>query len=107
MLQKFTDGEKHVQVESANIGELLVSLETSYPGIGNQLMEDGELRRFVNIYLNDEDIRFLDGMETELSDGDVLAILPALAGGALPVPDSFGDPLRSVQDGSLGGSCTW
>ena len=82
MLQKFTDGEKKVQLESANIGELLTTLETSYPGIGHQLMEDGELRRFVNIYLNDEDIRFLDGMDTSLSDGDVLAILPALAGGA-------------------------
>ena len=82
MLQKFTDGEKKVQIESASIGEMLSTLETSYPGIGDQLMEDGELRRFVNIYLNDEDIRFLDGMDTSLADGDVLAILPALAGGA-------------------------
>ena len=82
MLQKFTDGEKQVQLESASVGELLSRLETSYPGIGNQLLEDGELRRFVNIYLNDEDIRFLDGMNTELADGDVLAILPALAGGS-------------------------
>ena len=82
MLQKFTDGEKKVQLESANIGDLLTTLETSYPGIGDQLMENGQLRRFVNIYLNDEDIRFLDGMDTSLSDGDVLAILPALAGGA-------------------------
>ena len=83
MLQKFTDGEKRVQVDSASVGHLIGSLEASYPGIGNQLLEDdGEVRRFVNIYLNDEDIRFLDGMETALSDGDVLAILPALAGGA-------------------------
>lgn len=82
MLQKFTEGQKSVQLESANVGELLASLEDSYPGIGNQLLEQGELRRFVNIFLNDEDIRFLDGLETSLSDGDVLAILPALAGGA-------------------------
>ena len=81
MLQKFTDGEKKVQLDSANVGELLHTLETAYPGIGHQLLEDGQLRRFVNIYLNDEDIRFLDGMATALSDGDVLAILPALAGG--------------------------
>lgn len=82
MLQKYTGGEKMVQVDSGSVGHLIGSLEAAYPGIGDQLMEDGQLRRFVNIYLNDEDIRFLDGMETELSDGDVLAILPALAGGA-------------------------
>ena len=82
MLQKFTDGAKLVQIESDNVGQLLHSLEANYPGIGHQLLEDGKLRRFVNIYLNDEDIRFLDGMETSLNDGDVLAILPALAGGA-------------------------
>lgn len=81
MLQKFTDGQKSVQLESANVGDLLASLERSYPGIGDQLLEQGELRRFVNIFLNDEDIRFLEGLETTLSDGDVLAILPALAGG--------------------------
>ena len=82
MLQKFTAGERLVQLESASVAELLGSLERSYPGIGGQLMDQGELRRFVNIYLNDEDIRFLDGMQTALNDGDVLAILPALAGGA-------------------------
>ena len=82
MLQKFTAGERLVQLESASVAEMLSSLERSYPGIGGQLMDQGELRRFVNIYLNDEDIRFLDGMETALNDGDVLAILPALAGGA-------------------------
>ena len=81
MLQKFTDGQKLVQLESSNVGQLLDSLERSYPGIGDQLMEQGELRRFVNIFLNDEDIRFLDGLDTALNDGDVLAILPALAGG--------------------------
>ncbi len=81
MLQKFTDGQKLVQLESHNVGQLLDSLERSYPGIGDQLMEQGELRRFVNIFLNDEDIRFLDGLDTALNDGDVLAILPALAGG--------------------------
>ena len=81
MLQKFTDGQKLVQLESPNVGQLLDSLERSYPGIGDQLMEQGELRRFVNIFLNDEDIRFLDGLDTALNDGDVLAILPALAGG--------------------------
>ena len=81
MLQKYTDGEKIVRVESAAVGEALASLEAAYPGIASQLLENGELRRFVNIYLNDEDIRFLSGMQTPLKDGDTLAILPALAGG--------------------------
>jgi len=81
MLQKFTGGEKLLQYESKTVGTLLVSIEEDHPGIGDQLMEEGELRRFVNIFLNDEDIRFLNKMDTELNDGDVLAILPALAGG--------------------------
>ena len=81
MLLKFTNGEKKLQYDSPNVGALLSSIERDHPGVGDQLMEDGELRRFVNIFLNDEDIRFLDRMETKLNDGDVLAILPALAGG--------------------------
>ena len=82
MLRKFTDGEKKVHLDSPNVAHLLDQLESSYPGIGHQLLEDGQLRRFVNIYLNDEDIRFLDGVDTALSEGDIIAILPALAGGA-------------------------
>ena len=81
MLQKFTDGAKFVQVESDNVGELLVLLETNYPGIGQQLLEDGELRRFVNIYLNDEAIRYLDGENTPLEADDALSIVPSIAGG--------------------------
>jgi molybdopterin converting factor small subunit len=81
MLQKFTGGERLLQYESKTVATLLVSIEEDHPGIGDQLMEEGELRRFVNIFLNDEDIRFLNKMDTELNDGDVLAILPALAGG--------------------------
>jgi len=81
MLQKFTGGERLLQYESKTVATLLVSIEKDHPGIGDQSMEEGELRRFVNIFLNDEDIRFLNKMDTELNDGDVLAILPALAGG--------------------------
>jgi len=81
MLQKFAGGAKVVQAEALTVGALIASLEASYPGIRGQIMEDNELRRFVNIFLNDEDIRFLDSLNTPLKDGDVLAILPALAGG--------------------------
>ena len=82
MLQKFTEGEKVVEVACGTVGEMLSTLEATYPGIGEQLLEDGQLRRFVNLFLNDEDVRFMQEMETPLQDGDVIAILPALAGGA-------------------------
>lgn len=75
-------GQKSIQAEGATIGELLADLDRRYPGFKNQIMQDGQLHRFVNIYLNDEDIRYLDQLDTPLKDGDVVAILPALAGGA-------------------------
>lgn len=81
MLLKYTGGAKTLTYDSATVAELLSTIEADHPGIGEQLLEDGQLRRFVNIFLNDEDIRFLDKMDTRLKDGDVLAILPALAGG--------------------------
>ena len=81
ILQKFTDGQKTLRYESSTVGRLLETIDADYPGFRDQLVEHGELRRFVNIFRNDEDIRFLDKMDTAVEDGDVLAILPALAGG--------------------------
>ena len=81
MLQRLVGG-KSVVGEGATVGELLANLEAAHPGFRDQITgEDGELHRFVNIYLNDEDIRYLDALNTRLRDGDVLSILPALAGG--------------------------
>ncbi len=81
-LQKFTNDEATVEIDGTNIVGLLDSLESSYPGIKARLCDDkGELRRFVNFYVNSEDIRFLDGKETELKDGDEVSIVPAVAGG--------------------------
>lgn len=75
-------GAKSVMGEGTTVGELLANLDTAYPGFRDQITgEDGQLHRFVNIYLNDEDIRYLDAFDTPLQDGDVLSILPALAGG--------------------------
>jgi len=75
-------GAKSVIGEGATVGELLAKLDAAYPGFIDQITgEDGQLHRFVNIYLNDEDIRYLDALDTALQDGDVLSILPALAGG--------------------------
>ncbi len=76
-------GAKSIQGEGATVGALLVDLEAKFPGFKDQISgEDGELHRFVNIYVNDEDIRFLNALETSLSADDVVSILPALAGGS-------------------------
>ncbi|PZV21908.1 MAG: molybdopterin synthase sulfur carrier subunit [Leptolyngbya sp.] len=81
-LQKFTKDQATIECSGGNIIELLDALETSYPGIKARLCDDtGELRRFINFYVNSEDIRFLDGKDTALGDGDEVSIVPAVAGG--------------------------
>ncbi len=76
-------GAKMVEGQGATVGELLRDLEARYPGFKAQISgEDGELHRFVNVYLNDEDIRYLQSLDTPVNSGDVVSILPALAGGA-------------------------
>lgn len=82
VLKKLTGGAKSVKGNGQTVRELLDNLDHEYPGIKQQLTgEGGELHRFVNIYLNDEDIRFLEQMDTPLKDGDTVSILPAIAGG--------------------------
>jgi MoaD family protein len=80
VLQKVT-GAKVVHGDGGTVGEVLSDLEAKYPGFKQQIMQGGSLHRFVNIYLNDEDIRYLDQLNTRLKDGDSISILPALAGG--------------------------
>lgn len=81
-LQKLTNNQATVECSANNVSELLESLEQSCPGIKARLCdEQGELRRFVNFYVNNEDIRFLDGQQTSLQDGDEVSIIPAIAGG--------------------------
>jgi molybdopterin converting factor small subunit len=85
ILRTYTDGEKSVTGEGADVGSLIDDLESSHPGIKDRLIDlkDGkaDLRRFVNVYVNDEDVRFLGGLEATLSDGDQVVVLPAVAGG--------------------------
>ncbi len=82
ILRTYTGGEKAVEASGATLGALVDDLEASHPGIKDRLVEDsGELRRFVNVYVNDEDVRFTGGLGTELTDGAQVTILPAVAGG--------------------------
>jgi len=80
-LQRLAGGRRSVQVEGATIGEVLDRLDEMFPGIKASVLDNGRLHRFVNIYLNDEDVRFLQQLDTPVQDGDVISILPALAGG--------------------------
>jgi molybdopterin converting factor small subunit len=82
ILRTYTGGEKAVDASGATLGALVDDLEANHPGIKERLVEDGgELRRFVNVYVDDEDVRFTGGLGTELSDGAQVVILPAVAGG--------------------------
>lgn len=82
-LRGLTAGQDTVDVEAGTITALVEQLEHSYPGMGARLKgDDGALRRFINIYVNDEDVRFLQGAETPLKDGDQVSIVPAIAGGS-------------------------
>ncbi|HCV26393.1 MAG: MoaD/ThiS family protein [Candidatus Latescibacterota bacterium] len=81
-LRKLTGNAAEVEVEAASVGELVENLEAAHEGIKEKLLDDaGEIRRYVNLYVNDEDIRFLDGKETALNAGDSVTIVPAIAGG--------------------------
>jgi len=81
-LRSLTNGQAEVSVEGKNVREIIENLEQAYNGIKERICdEEGNLRRFVNLYLNDEDIRFLQNLDTEISDGDGLSIVPAIAGG--------------------------
>jgi molybdopterin synthase sulfur carrier subunit len=82
ILRGYTGGEKAVSGNGDTLGELFSDLDSRHEGLRGRLVgEDGSLNRFVNVYLNDEDVRFLGGIETPMSDGDVVTILPAVAGG--------------------------
>jgi len=81
-LRPLTKGEGEVEAKAGNISEMIETLNSAHPGLKDRLCDDtGELRRFVNIYVNEEDIRFLKGKDTSLKDGDEVSIVPAIAGG--------------------------
>jgi MoaD family protein len=81
ILRTHTGGEKRVTATGSTLKDVITDLVSNYSGITERLLDDGKLQRFVNIYVNDEDVRFSGGLETEISDGDSVTILPAVAGG--------------------------
>ena len=81
ILRPYTKDQKSVQATGSSLGALIADLDLNYAGLGERLLEDGALRRFINIYINDEDVRFLGGLDSPVKDGDSVTILPAVAGG--------------------------
>ena len=83
MLRKHTGGARVTQAQGATVAAVLEDLERQFPGLKQELLnDDGQMRQFVNVYVNDEDIRYLDRLQTAVADGDQVAILPAVAGGS-------------------------
>ncbi len=82
-LQRLTEGKEEVETKPGTIIELVEDLERKFPGIGERISENRKIRRFVNIYLNEQDIRFLNNEETLVKDGDEVSIIPAIAGGTI------------------------
>ena len=81
-LRPMAGGKSEVEVEGATVGEVLKSLDAAHPGFSDRLLDDdGNLRKFVNVFVADDDVRFMDGLDTPVPDGETVAIIPAVAGG--------------------------
>jgi molybdopterin synthase sulfur carrier subunit len=81
-LRTLTGGKSEVEVDAATVGDVISSLESAHPGFADRLLdEDGKLRRFVNVFVADDDVRFLEGLDTKVPDGETVSIVPAVAGG--------------------------
>jgi len=81
ILRTYTGGEKAVSGDGTTLADVLADLDSRHPGLRERIVDDKGLRRFVNVYVNDEDVRFIGGLETSLKDGDTVTVLPAVAGG--------------------------
>jgi molybdopterin converting factor small subunit len=81
ILRSYTGNARSVEASGESLKNLISDLDSKFPGLGDRLLENGQLRRFVNIYINDEDVRFMGSLDAKLTDGDSVTILPAVAGG--------------------------
>jgi molybdopterin synthase sulfur carrier subunit len=102
ILRSYTGGEKSVEGSGATLAELFADLDARYDGLQGRLVDDSGLRRFLNVYLNDEDVRFLGGLEAPVSDGDTVTVLPAVAGGSRPAGVPEVRPRASSARGTSG-----
>lgn len=90
-LRKLTEGASTVEVQGRDVRAIVTGLDAAHPGLGERILdEDGELRRFVNVFVRDEDIRFQSGLDTEVGEDDTVSIIPAVAGGSTPDPLAAG-----------------
>jgi molybdopterin synthase sulfur carrier subunit len=81
-MRPLTGGDKQVSVESGTLSDVIAALESAHPGLGDRLLdEDGALRKFVNVFVDDDDVRYLEGLDTKVGDGITVSIIPAVAGG--------------------------
>jgi molybdopterin synthase sulfur carrier subunit len=81
-MRPLTGGEKQVPVEPGSLGDVITALEVAHPGMGDRLLDDdGSLRKFVNVFVDDDDVRYLDGLDTRVEDNITVSIIPAVAGG--------------------------
>jgi MoaD family protein len=80
-LRTLTGGKSEVEVEGSTVGEVINDLESGHPGFAERLLDENGLRRFVNVFVADDDVRFLDGLDTKVPDGETVSIIPAVAGG--------------------------
>ncbi len=81
ILRTYTRGAKQVEASGETLGAVIDNVDADHPGLKERLVDGADLRRFINVYVNDEDVRFLDGLSTVVTDGDVVVVLPAVAGG--------------------------
>jgi molybdopterin converting factor small subunit len=81
ILRPYTKDQKSVEASGSTLAAVISDLDSQYAGLGERLLENGALRRFINVYINDEDVRFLGGLDAQIKDGDSVTILPAVAGG--------------------------
>jgi len=93
ILRTYTGGEKAVTGDGSTLADVLVDLDSRHPGLRERIVDEKGLRRFVNVYVNDEDVRFMGGLGTGLKDGDTVTVLPAVAGGSADGPEAASAPL--------------